>query len=70
MERKSGEGKGGHPLPPPQATAQLASLTEFFFLPFHVGDQESRLRQTSDSSWEFLRIENKQTKTVQNSSYG
>ena len=27
-------------------------------------------RQTSDSSWEFLRIENKQMKTVQNNSYG
>ena len=27
-------------------------------------------RQTSDSSWEFLRIENKQIKTVQNNSYG
>ena len=26
-------------------------------------------RQTSDSSWEFLRIENKQMKTVQNNSY-
>ena len=26
-------------------------------------------RQTSDSSWEFLRIENKHIKTVQNSSY-
>ena len=26
-------------------------------------------RQTSDSSWEFLRIENKQVKTVQNNSY-
>ena len=26
-------------------------------------------RQTSDSSWEFLRIENKQIKTVQNNSY-
>ena len=25
--------------------------------------------QTSDSSWEFLRIENKQIKTVQNNSY-
>ena len=25
-------------------------------------------RQTSDSSWEFLRIENKQTKIVQNNS--
>ena len=28
-----------------------------------------RWRQTSDSSWEFLRIENKHIKTVQNSSY-
>ena len=27
-------------------------------------------RQTSDSSWEFLRIENEQMKTVQNNSYG
>ena len=27
-------------------------------------------RQTSDLSWEFLRIENKQIKTVQNNSYG
>ena len=26
-------------------------------------------RQTSDSSWEFLKIENKQIKTVQNNSY-
>ena len=26
-------------------------------------------RRTSDSSWEFLRIENKQIKTVQNNSY-
>ena len=29
-----------------------------------------RKRQTSDSSWEFLRIENKQIKTVRNDSYG
>ena len=29
-----------------------------------------RKRQTSDSSWEFLRIENKQIKTVPNNSYG
>ena len=27
-------------------------------------------RQTSDSSWEFLKIENEQIKTVQNKSYG
>ena len=27
-------------------------------------------RQTSDLSWEFLRIENKQIKTVLNNSYG
>ena len=27
-------------------------------------------RQTSDLSWEFLKIENKQIKTVQNNSYG
>ena len=26
-------------------------------------------QETSDSSWEFLRIENKQRKTVQNNSY-
>ena len=26
-------------------------------------------RQTSDSSWDFLRIENKQIKTVRNNSY-
>ena len=26
-------------------------------------------RQTSDSSWEFLKIENEQLKTVQNNSY-
>ena len=26
-------------------------------------------QQTSDSSWDFLRIENKQIKTVQNNSY-
>ena len=32
----------------------------------HVYDK----RQTSDSSWVFLRIDNKQTKPVQNSSYG
>ena len=29
-----------------------------------------RKRQTSDSSWEFLRIKNKQMKTVPNDSYG
>ena len=29
-----------------------------------------RKRQTSDSSWEFLRIENKQIKTVPNDSFG
>ena len=29
-----------------------------------------RKRQTSDSRWEFLRIENKQIKTVPNDSYG
>ena len=28
-----------------------------------------RKRQTSDSRWEFLRIENKQIKTVPNNSY-
>ena len=27
-------------------------------------------RHTSDSSWEFLKIENKQIKTVPNDSYG
>ena len=27
-------------------------------------------KQTSDSSWEFLAIENEQTKTAQNNSYG
>ena len=27
-------------------------------------------RQTSDSSWEFLKIENVQIKTAQNNSYG
>ena len=27
-------------------------------------------RQTSDSSWEFLRIKSKQIKTIQNNSYG
>ena len=27
-------------------------------------------RQTADSSWEFVRIENKQIKTVQDNSYG
>jgi len=27
-------------------------------------------RQTSDSSWEFLRMKNKQIKTVQNNFYG
>ena len=32
----------------------------------HVYDK----RQTTDSSWEFLKIENKQIKTVQNNSYG
>ena len=32
----------------------------------HVYDK----RQTSDMSWEFLRIENKQIKTVQNNSNG
>ena len=29
-----------------------------------------RKRQTSDSSWEFLKTENKQIKTVPNDSYG
>ena len=29
-----------------------------------------RKRQTSDSSWEFLRIENEQIKTVPNDTYG
>ena len=29
-----------------------------------------RRRQKSDSSWEFLRVENKRIKTVQNYSYG
>ena len=32
----------------------------------HVYD----IRQTANVSWEFLRIENKQIKTVQNDSYG
>ena len=27
-------------------------------------------RQTSDSSWEFLKIENEQIKTAENNSYG
>ena len=30
----------------------------------------SRTRQTSDSSWEFLKIENERIKTGQNNSYG
>ena len=29
-----------------------------------------RKRQTSDSSWEFLKLENKQIKTTPNDSYG
>ena len=29
-----------------------------------------RKRQASDSSWEFLRLENKQIKTAPNDSYG
>ena len=29
-----------------------------------------RKRQTSDASWEFLRIENKRVKTVPNDSFG
>ena len=30
----------------------------------------SRIRQTSDSSWEFLNMENEQIETAQNNSYG
>ena len=39
----------------------------------HIRDIEIhvyRKRQTADLSWEFLRIENKKIKTVQNDSYG
>ena len=36
------------------------------FIKIHVYGK----RQTSDLSWEFLKIENKQIKTVQNNSYG
>ena len=39
---------------------------------FHTREMKIHVyakRQTSDSSWEFLRIENKHIKTVQNSSY-
>ena len=39
---------------------------------FHTKEMKIHVyakRQTSDSSWEFLRIENKHIKTVQNSSY-
>ena len=34
-----------------------------------IKSQGYRKRQTSDSSWDFLRVENKQVKTVQNNSY-
>ena len=34
-----------------------------------IHDHVYAKRKTSDSSWEFLRIENKQVKTVQNNSY-
>ena len=40
----------------------LTWIREFF--------KASRMRQTSDSSWEFLNIENEQIKTAQNNSYG
>ena len=40
----------------------LTWIREFF--------KASRMRQTSDSSWEFLNIENEQIKTAQNNCYG
>ena len=36
----------------------------------HKIKSASRIRQTSDSSWEFLEIENELVKTAQNNSYG
>ena len=45
-----------------QSYLNLPNISE---IKFHVYSK----RQTSDSSWEFLRIENKQIKTVQNNSY-
>ena len=72
--------------PPPQATARLVTVlvsrmqksgTAWGQQFFQMGRDNReikihvyRKRQTSDSSWEFLRIENKQIKTVPNDSYG
>ena len=49
------------------------ALKNFFVAKARLVDFKSHVydkRQTSDSSWEFVRIENKQIKTVQNNSYG
>ena len=65
------------PLPPaPKRAARRTNLpcTQKFLtsredireINIHVYDK----RQTSDSSWEFLREKNKQMKTVQNNPYG
>ena len=42
---------------------------DFFGAIFKKVLVDSRKRQMSDSSWEFLKIENEQLKTVQNNSY-
>ena len=46
-----------------EASCQLLAVRE---IKIHVYG----IRQTANVSWEFLRIENKQIKTVQSDSYG
>ena len=46
--------------------APLCVVGENREIKIHVYD----IRQTANVSWEFLRIENKQLKTVQNDSFG
>ena len=50
------------------AQQKVALITEW--KPREIKLHVYEKRQTSDSSWEFLKIENKQIKTAQNNSYG
>ena len=58
-------------------TVKVTAITSFFKSPVGRHQKPNRgikihvyaKRKTSDSNWEFLRIENKQIKTVQNNSY-
>ena len=49
---------------------RLWCMCKTFRVNIQIKSHDYFKRQTSDSSWECLRIENKQIKTVQNNSYG